>query len=321
MNAKHTPREGHPGIERVMGRFGGHRAGPALVIVADIHGNEPAGLEAAARVLARLGQGDIVVDGDVVVLAGNVVGLRTGARFVSRDLNRGWTADNVARVRAADVVALESEDREQRQLLDAIDDVAAAARGPVVLADLHTSSAPGVPFVLFGATPAQAEFVEVFPVPAISGIVEQVEGVLSEFVAARGHVTFSVEGGQHDAPASRDALEAVIWLSLQQAKMLPTSTSTAPLPEVTRSLALLDQLRGDLPRRVDVVGRHAISADDDFVMELGFRNVDRIGKGQLLAKDKRGEVRASEDGVVVLPLYQKLGNDGFFWGKEVGGKR
>lgn len=312
-------------IEREVGRHVGARAGASLVVVAGIHGNEPAGVEAARRVFARLGDRAagraIDVDGEVVVFAGNVAGLNAGVRYFDRDLNRGWSAARIAAVRAVDVDTLKNEDREQRQLIDAIDGAVARARGDVVLADLHTSSAPGIPFVLFGKTDEQRDFVRAFPIPVISGIVDKVEGVLSEFICGRvpqdtrtraTKTTFSVEGGQHDDAASRDALEAVLWLSMARARMIDPG-----LVEVTRSHAVLEQMRGDLPKMVDVVSRHAITPDDEFQMERGFMNVARIGKGQLLAHDKRGEVRAEEDGVVVLPLYQKLGNDGFFWGKEV----
>ena len=52
-------------------------------------------------------------------------------------------------------------------------------------------------------------------------------------------------------------------------------------------------------------------------MEPGFRNLDHAKEGQLLARDKRGEIRAPANGLVLLPLYQGLGSDGFFWGRAV----
>lgn len=305
----------HP-ITRLRGSIVGKDDGPTLVVVAGIHGNEPAGLEAADRVLARLHEGHerrLHIRGEFVVVAGHVAGLNRGVRYVNRDLNRGWTEAAVARLQAADAADLAGEDLEQRQLVDTLDAIVGRARGPVILADCHTSSAPGVPFVLYGSTPAQREFVSVFPIPVISGIVEKVEGVLSEFIAARGPLAFSVEGGQHESAASRDSLEAILWLCLQQAGMLDADE----VPEVRFAGKLLEHMRGDLPRMVDVVSRHAITAEDHFTMERGFRCVDRIDKGQLLARDKNGELRAEEDGVVVLPLYQALGSDGFFWGREV----
>lgn len=307
-------------VGREIGRVVGKDAGPSLVVVAGIHGNEPAGIEAARRLFARLASDDVPLKGELVVLAGNVAALRAGVRYFERDLNRTWSEAQVERLKAkvAKAFALQDEDKEQHELLVALDAVQARARGAMHLADCHTSSAPGVPFVLFGASPAQRAFVQAFPIPVISGIVEQVEGVLSEFIGRRGWVTFSVEGGQHDAPMSRDSLEAIMWLSLKQAGMLadhrPGSASAAAVASANE---ILDDMRGDLPRMVEVVSRHSITAEDAFVMEHGFRNVDRIVKGQLLARDCRGEVRAQENGVVVLPLYQKLGNDGFFWGREV----
>jgi succinylglutamate desuccinylase len=77
----------------------------------------------------------------------------------------------------------------------------------------------------------------------------------------------------------------------------------------------LNELRGELPRVIDVVRRHAITADDAFVMEPGFRNLHVVRAGQRLARDRRGPIDATEDGVVVLPLYQPHGDDGFFWGR------
>ena len=64
-----------------------------------------------------------------------------------------------------------------------------------------------------------------------------------------------------------------------------------------------------------MVGRHAITAADEFVMTPGFRNIDRVAQGTVLAQSAKGPVVAVEDGVVVLPLYQSLGNDGFFWAR------
>lgn len=297
-------------VTREVGRVRGSAAGPTLVVVAGVHGNEPAGLEAGHRLLAHFENGSLV--GELVVLAGNVEGLRRGVRHQVRDLNRGWTDAHMTRIAALAATERTHEDAEQHELWAAIEDARARARGPVYLADLHTSSAAGVPFVLYRETPEQHDFVRIFPIPVINGIVEKVEGVLSEFCCARGIIAFSVEGGQHDAPESRDALEAILWLSMQRAGMAFVGA------EVERANRLLDGMRAGLPRTVDVQSRHAITPEDAFLMEPGFRNIDRVHKGQLLARDRRGEVRAHEDGVVVLPLYQKLGNEGFFWGRERG---
>jgi CBS domain-containing protein len=308
--ASGTPRfVGRTITDRVIGRVVGAQPGATVIVVAGIHGNEPAGIEAGERVLAALNTGRIEFRGELVVLAGNLAAMRSGERYLQRDLNRGWTTDRLARLRTGG--PQDAEDAEQAELLRAFEDAEKRARGPMHLADLHTSSADGVPFVLFRDSPAQRAFVNVFPIPVISGIVEKVEGVLSEHACGRGYTAFSVEGGQHDAPESRDNLEAVMWLMIHRAGLIDA------IEQVERARPVLERMRGDLPRAIEVVSRYAITPAHEFVMKPGFRNIDRVKKGEVLARDLRGEVRAPADGVLVLPLYQKLGNDGFFWGREV----
>ncbi|MDB4929040.1 MAG: Succinylglutamate desuccinylase [Myxococcaceae bacterium] len=302
---------------REIGRHVGAAPGPSVVAVAGVHGNEPAGIEAARRVFARLERGDVAVRGELVVFAGNVASLRRGVRYETKDLNRQWSEARVAALRAQGWAAVDAEDREQVELLGAIEAALGRARGAVTLADLHTSSAAGVPFILFGDTLAQRRFVGAFPLPVIIGLEEQVDGALTEYWTRRGCVTFTVEGGQHDDPASVDSLEAVLWIALSEAGVI----DGAALPEVRDGYAALDARRGDLPRVLEVVSRRAITAEDTFQMEPGFRNIARARAGQLLARDRRGEIVAPHDGLVILPLYQGLGSDGFFWGREVSAGR
>ena len=85
----------------------------------------------------------------------------------------------------------------------------------------------------------------------------------------------------------------------------------------------LETLRRDLKkatgpaRIIEVRHREAISADDEFVMNPGFNNFDPIRRGQVLARDRRGPIKAVESGMILMPLYQKKGEDGFFIGREV----
>jgi succinylglutamate desuccinylase len=306
-----------PELEREIGRVRGAAPGACVVVVAGIHGNEPAGVRAAQRVLARLAQvPPPSLRGDVVVFAGNLRSLRRGQRFEGRDLNRGWHDDALAALRARDPATLSGEDAEQRELHDVVEGAFAQARGARVLVDLHTSSAPGIPFVLFGDTVAQCAFVRALPIPLLLGLVEQVDGILADHFTSRGAITFCVEGGQHDDPVAEHNLEAALWLSLAQAGVIDDAS-----PEVARSRAHLDAARAGLPHFLEVVSRHAITPDDAFVMEPGFKNISSVERGRLLARDRRGAICAPDDGAVVLPLYQKLGSDGFFWAREVSERR
>jgi succinylglutamate desuccinylase len=299
--------------QREIGRLLGRAAGPTLVVISGMHGNEPGGALAAKRVLERLSRDDVEVTGEVIALAGNLAGLRVGRRYQMKDLNRQWSDERVSALGAQAEADDDAEDREQRALLAAIEAAIARARGPVYVADLHTTSAPGIPFVITGDTLAQRKLAVAFPLPVVLGLEEQLDGALSEYWTRRGCVTFAVEGGQHHDPASIDSLEAVLLVAVNA-----TGVASGTLEkETSQARRLLAQHRGDLPHVMEVVSRHAITEDDRFSMEPGFRNLDRARAGQLLARDARGEILAPRDGLVILPLYQPAGSDGFFWGREM----
>lgn len=311
MSHEEAPKVGE--ICRKIGHLHGKRPGPTVIAIGGIHGNETAGLVAGRRVLERLSREEL--RGDLVVFGGNLAAMRKKVRYVAKDMNRVWVDAHIDALEARkhDEASLDSEDREQLELLAAIRGAIDEARGPVFLVDLHTTSAHGVPFVIFGDTLPQRHFVSELPVPIIFGLEEQVDGVLSEYWTRHGCVTFTIEGGQHDDPGSIDNLEAVLLLAAQAAGIF----RAGQIPETRTAFALLESRRGNLPRVMEVVRRHAIAESDAFVMEPGFRNLDHAKEGQLLARDKRGEIRAPANGLVLLPLYQGLGSDGFFWGRAV----
>lgn len=306
---------------REIGRVRGERAGPTLIVVGSLHGNEPGGVRACARIVASLRERALPIAGELVMLAGNVGALREGRRYRVKDLNRQWREEQVSALRAQDASRDDAEDREQRELLAAIDDAISGARGPVFLVDLHTTSAAGYPFVLFGDTIPQRDFAIALPLPILLGLEEQVDGVLSEHMTRRGLVTLAVEGGQHDDPASIDHLAAVVWIALSSAGLLAPPDN----PHLQAALARLDRARGAVPRVLEVLSRHAIGEGETFRMEPGFANLAPVSEGRTLATHTRGgmteTVRAPHDGWVMLPLYQGQGSDGFFWGRAVSERR
>lgn len=298
---------------RELARLTGGRAGPTLLVVAGIHGNEPAGLIAAERVVSRLASETAGMAGELRVLRGNVRALRERKRYLSRDLNRRWSAAHLAGLRARGSDGLAPEDLEQLELLDAIDAAIDAASGPVVFLDLHTTSAEGIPFAMVGRREEARIFALHFPLPVIQGLLEILDGVLLEYMSERGCVCVGVEGGQSSSETSVRRHEAVLWIALAAAGLLPEEQ----VPDLGHHRELLRAARANLPHVMEVVHRHAIRPDDGFLMEAGFENIQAIEAGRLLARDRRGAIRAPEDGLLLLPLYQGLGDDGFFLGREV----
>lgn len=272
-----------------------------LIAVGGIHGNEPAGALALERVVERLETDTSLVRGDVLALAGNLSALRAGKRFIDGDLNRRFTR------RPTDTRV--TEDRERQELLGALDEAFASARGRVVLLDLHTTSGRGAPFGVFADTMASRNFARRFPVPLVLGLEEQLVGTLVDLVGLQGHVAIGFEGGQHDDPRSIDNLEAVVWIALVELGLVARRADA-------ERRALGHAVAG-APRILEVTYRHAVSPEDEFAMLPGFGSFQLVERGQIVASDARGDVASPNDGYLLMPLYQKQGDDGFFLVRRV----
>jgi hypothetical protein len=288
---------------RVVAHLKGAAPGPMLIVLGGIHGNEPAGLHAVEPLLSRLSPDA----GDFVVLSGNRGALAEGVRYIERDLNRGWSDEAIA------ALGDSPEDEEQRGLLGAIEDAVADARGPVTFLDLHTTSAAGHPFVVVGDDPAHRALAHAFGLPVFLGLVGKLSGALTPYLCTRGITALAIEGGQNDDEWSVVRHTAAIRIALVECGLLAPS-SLGPL---NLSRRLLENAREDLPHEIEIVSRYAITPEDDFRMEPGFSNIHPVRAGTLLARDRHGDIRAPEDGLVVMPLYQGQGDDGFFMGRAV----
>jgi hypothetical protein len=62
--------------------------------------------------------------------------------------------------------------------------------------------------------------------------------------------------------------------------------------------------------------RHHIEPEDAFRMRPGYRNFQPVRRGEVVADDVRGEVHVDQKARILMPLYQTLGQDGFFLMRE-----
>jgi len=298
--------------DRHLGTYDRGVAGPTIVVVAALHGNEPSGIIAFRRVIARLEKRDAPFRGRLVGLAGNLPALERGERFVDEDLNRIWQPHRVEHYATLPWDERTVEARQQAELLEQLDRELDRAGGTVHFLDMHTSSAEGKPFVCIGDTLRNRDFATRFPVPVILGLEEQVDGALLEYINNKGHVTVGVEAGQHDDPASADFHEAFLSLALVSADCMQKDE----LPRYEEMRARLCAAGAKLPRVLEVRYRHPVAPADRFRMRPGYENFHRIQVGEALAEDNRGDVRAPETGRILLPLYQGQGDDGYFLVRE-----
>lgn len=296
--------------EHLVATIRGGLPGPTLLVLGGIHGNEPAGVLAADRVLPHLEERRAKLRGEIVLLRGNTRALGRRVRYIDVDLNRQWTANNVRMSKSGNCGY--SELREQHELFAVLREAVSRARGDVYFLDLHTTSAAGKPFATVGDTLRNRRFALSFPLTIVLGLEEQIDGTLLEYVNNLGVITMGFEAGQHEALTSVEHHEALIW----NATVATGNFRREDLAQLDHSRSLLQQ-RGGGRRVVEVRHRHAIVPDDEFRMEPGFTNFQPVRRGQVLATDRRGEIKARESGLILLPLYQTLGDDGFFLGREV----
>lgn len=305
-------REDPPPGQRLLGCVRGPRPGPTLVCIGALHGNEGAGVRALEIILEALRPRAEALAGEFVALVGNTRALARGRRYLERDLNRAWTEARLAELRRSGPQAWGPEDREQMELLEAIEAATSRARGAVYVLDLHTTSGAGGTFTTFGDTLPNRDFAAHIPVPMILGLEELVDGTLLAFLGHRGLVAVVFESGQHAEPEAVDRAVAGIWIAVGAAGLLPS----AQLPEASEGWKRLHREARTLPRALEMKYRHPVAEEDAFVMEPGFSNFQPVEAGEMVARSAAGPIQVSESARVLMPLYQEQGEDGFFLVRE-----
>jgi hypothetical protein len=288
-----------------------------MVVVGGIHGNERGGVVALERVLDELRTRRLDMRGRLLGLAGNLAALEQGVRYMTRDLNRRWYPDHLAKLRDQPREQDSSEDAEQRQLLHIFDRLDERFDHPLVVMDLHSFSAEGPPFSVIADTLRNRPIAYELRVPIIFGLEEVVEGTLLGYLADLGHIAIGFEAGQHGDPLTVENHVAAIWVAMVSAGLL----ARADVPDLRRHEDRLEQAAAGLPRAVEIVYRHAITPEHEFRMDPGFVNFQPIRRGQRLAVDRDGDLGSPSSGRILMPLYQGLGEDGFFVARDLGNAR
>ena len=298
--------------EHVIGEFIGDENGPTLVVIGSIHGNETSGLIAMRKVAPEIENLADRLKGRVYLIAGNTRAINEGVRYIDADLNRHWTIETVERNMPGSTISTNrAEDIEQRELLEILEGVFRSAKNEVYVLDLHSTSSDSSPFAMIGDTLRNREFARKFPATVLLGIEEQLDSTVLEYINNVGAITLGFEAGQHTTQAAVDNQEALMWLALLNTKILPSNRAIR-----RRHERVLRNAMGDA-KIIEIRYRHGITPEDGFKMELGYKNFQPVRKGELLANDRHGEIKARETSLILMPLYQDQGDDGFFLGREI----
>jgi len=303
--------------ERIIGTYETGRSGPLFVVSGGMHGNEPAGLVAIRRVLASLAERQLPLRGRLISFAGNLAALLSRRRYVDRDLNRDWGDEDIRRLldspRAEDAV----EDHEQRALVQLFEDLEQQNPGSLVYLDLHSTSGDSAPFVCMADTLRNRRIAVALPVPVLFGLEEAIDGTLNSYLTKRGHAALALEGGRHDHPDTTLNHESALWVALVAAGNL----DHREVPGYAEHRNRLAEAAAAIPRYLEIQHRHPVSPDDEFVMRPGFESFQTVYTGELLAADQYGTIASPCSGLLLMPLYQQLGDDGFFLAQPMSGMR
>jgi len=303
-------------LERIIGRYDGKEKGALLICLGSIHGNEPAGTKALELMFKMLEVEPITnpsfcFRGRLFGLRGNLRAIKAGKRYLEKDLNRQWTVENVNRVMQAAVTTLRAEDLEIREIMELINqEIAEYQPKKIVLLDLHTTTAHGGIFTVVTDDPESLKIGIELHAPVIRGLLKGIQGTSLHYFNREniGIPTVAVcfESGQHEEQLSINRAIAAITNCMR--------TIGCVLAEDVENQhdKLLKEFSAGLPKVSQLIMTHAIGETDKFVMRAGYKNFQTVKQGEVVADDKKGGIKIVKDGLLLMPLYQKQGDDGFF---------
>lgn len=298
--------------------YTGQGPGVRLVVTGAVHGNETAGTQGIARVMAQLDSGALAIVGGSVTFVPvvNPLAYAKGERAGERNLNRNL----FPKAQPQDF-----EDRIANWLCPLL-----AAHD--VLLDLHSFNSPGEPFVMVGPRdndgplePFHHEreeralarvlgvrrFVDGWLRTYGAGVQRrlrddsQVETVLrygvgtTEFMRTTGGYALTLECGQHDDPAAPDVAYAAIMNTLAHLGLIDAPRP----PSITR----------DAMEVLSMVEVHD-KGDAADTFSRPWTSFDRVAKGEEIGRRADGTpVLAGHDAVILFPDTGATANSEWYY--------
>ncbi len=299
---------------RIIGRYEGAEAGPLLICIAGVHGNEPAGLLAIDEIFRLLSiESDFNpgfnYKGRFVGIRGNLPAIKLKQRFLGRDLNRMLLHDEQDRIKNTPEALWTSEDRESIGLINTIEEeIKDYQPSMTLILDLHTTTADGGIFTIAATDAMSSRLAKGLHAPVILGFEKDVKGTTLHFFNKPEKEIYCIvfEAGQHNDPESVHRTAAAIVNCMR-------SIGSVDSRDVDhRHDGILINMSKGLPTVTKLVHHHRIRYDENFIMHPGFINFQSIKKGDVLAENEHGPIESPVDGLLLMPKYQVQGDDGFF---------
>ena len=280
---------------------------PTLVVMVGIHGNEVSGIFAVKSIEKKLEEYQLNFKANLYVIAGNLNAISKGERFETIDLNRLWTDEQLDKIKKNDST-FNADEKEQIAVYTILKDILKDHTGKFYFVDLHTTSAPTTPYLVFSDSINNRLFSKNFPVPIVFGIEEYIRGSLLTYINEFGHVGIGFEAGSHDDKNAVLINESFLWIALVET----TCLDKKDIPNYNYYINTLEELSDFSNELFEIVDKHSIHKGEKFAMLKGFDNFQKIKKNQALATSNSKTLYSGFNGQIFMPLYQKQGDDGYF---------
>lgn len=272
----------------------GKEAGPIVVIMASLHGEEPAGL-AAYNYLATYFDNHELERGEIRLIHGNIEAGKKGIRFLKYDLNRMFRED---------YDGMDLDCYEYRRVLE----LKLAMEGANHILDLHSMTSEGDAFALLSnAETDYPDYMVNLPVAFnSSGWGGALPGTLMDWGEARGMDYVAIECGLNGCGKSDQTAIDVARAYLNQV-----------------GLTDFDFEFEGPQRHLRLLGHTSIKDHESYsYANRQYSSFDEVEPNELIAVDDKGEYRAPnlKNLVIVMPASQesvrnRLNNDAYYLGQ------
>ena len=290
--------------DRVIGNYHSNNEN-IIIFIASIHGNETSGSIALKKFFQEVRDSNIKMEGTVIGLIGNMSAAKNNMRYIDCDMNRMWT-NNIINSKINNHTNEKKELLMLKELIDKI--IALKKKKNITIIDLHNTSSPNGVFTIVNNL-REKNLANSLKIPTINNLFSKVKGSLAAYYSDKGIASIVFEGGAIGDPASINNHEAGIWKILEKRNFI---TKDLIPKQALRNKKEMRDFSAKITGFYEVKYIYKIKGKEDFMMNPNMQNFEKLKKGQSIARNQDGPITAPMNGHLLMPLYQKQGEEGFY---------
>lgn len=253
--------------------FPGNAAGPCVVIMGGVHGNEKAGVQIIEKLKKTLGEEQI--NGEIYLIIGNPRAILKGERFINYDLNRLFGGD------------FPNSNYEEKRAFQIAQFLAKAD----YFLDIHSTTKKSIPFVYCKNTVEHLVLAKNFGTkyvvsPSLTFKKTGADVCADNFVDRAGGIGITYECGWND---DNCIFDEAFSMTKQFLKTLGVTFLGIPPVEVNKKTIPLQ------------VYSKIIVKSGNFAFASEYNNFDFVEKGQLIAIEGNRMIFVENDSYIIFP--------------------